>query len=70
MDPLIKIDTIWIFILKKNLFNLLTTHTFTAKFNGKHPYSVNKVYDRIAKMDVYVDVYFWIGCGPMKKITL
>lgn len=27
----------------RNLFNLLTTHTFTANFNGKHPYSVNKV---------------------------
>ena len=51
----------------RNLFNILITPTFTPKFNGKHPYSVNKVYDRIAKMDVYVDVYFWIGCGPMKK---
>ena len=36
----------------RNLFNILITPTFTPKFNGKHPYSVNKVYDRIAKMDV------------------
>ena len=26
----------------RNLFNILITPTFTPKFNGKHPYSVNK----------------------------